>query len=104
MAFLGLYVFYSILMYVLVRKATGFAWSRQNARLFLAAVGVMITAGIGQYSLLGLWGTALNLVLTAAVGCYCVKTLARLTQNTEIHEYFTIVRLLPPPSREIPPA
>lgn len=47
MAFFGLYVWHSILIYVIVRRLTGFRWSAANRRhtlLFLPASGLVFSA------------------------------------------------------------
>ncbi|MGO7216254.1 O-antigen translocase, partial [Rhizobium ruizarguesonis] len=54
MAFFGLYVWHSILIYVIVRKLTGFLWSaaiRRHALLFLPASGLVLL----MFSILPMW-------------------------------------------------
>ncbi|WP_411197040.1 O-antigen translocase, partial [Rhizobium sp.] len=67
MAFFGLYVWHGILIYVIVRKLTGFRWSagnRRHALLFLPASGLVFL----MFSILPLWpATAIGFI--AVVVC-----------------------------------
>ena len=44
MAFLGLYVFHWCLLYTVVRKVSGFAWSAGNTRLSLLGITTALLA------------------------------------------------------------
>lgn len=67
MAFLGLYIWHGVLIYVVVRKLSGFRWSAANLRLGL----VFVPAGFVTFAaveLLPLWpGTAVG-VLAVMIG------------------------------------
>jgi PST family polysaccharide transporter len=78
MAFFGLYVFYGLLVWVVVRRLSGFSWTRANLRLgggvSLAAVFVFLaTAG----RLPAIVGVGLGALLTFAAGIYAAHHLIR---------------------------
>ena len=78
MAFFGLYVWHSILIYVIVRKLTGFRWSAANRRhglLFLPASGLVFL----MFSILPLWpATVIGFVAVALCGLYSLRMLIDL--------------------------
>ena len=78
MAFFGLYVWHSILIYVIVRKLTGFRWSaanRRHALLFLPASGLVFL----MFSILPLWtATLIGFVAVALCGLYSLRMLIDL--------------------------
>lgn len=78
MAFFGLYVWHSILIYVIVRKLTGFRWSAANRRhglLFLPASALVFL----MFSILPLWpATAIGFVAVALCGLYSLRMLIDL--------------------------
>ncbi|TBZ68045.1 O-antigen translocase [Rhizobium leguminosarum] len=78
MAFFGLYVWHSILIYVIVRKLTGFRWSAANRRhglLFLPASGLVFL----MFSILPLWAaTMIGFAAVALCGLYSLRMLIDL--------------------------
>jgi PST family polysaccharide transporter len=83
MAFFGLYVWHSILIYVIVRRLTGFRWSpanRRHALLFLPASGLVVSA----FFLLPEWSAMV-------IGCLAVVV-------TGLYSLRMLVDLLPPES------
>lgn len=78
MAFFGLYVWHSILIYVIVRRLTGFRWSpanRRHALLFLPASGLVVSV----FLLLPLWpATVIGLAAVALCGLYSLRMLIDL--------------------------
>ncbi|MBB3526273.1 O-antigen translocase [Rhizobium redzepovicii] len=78
MAFFGLYVWHSILIYVIVRRLTGFRWSaanRRHALLFLPASGLVFL----MFSILPLWpATAIGFVAVVLCGLYSLRMLIDL--------------------------
>lgn len=78
MAFFGLYVWHSILIYVIVRRLTGFDWSAANRRhvlLFLPTSALVFAA----FWVLPLWrATVLGVVAVAVTGIYSLRMLVRL--------------------------
>jgi PST family polysaccharide transporter len=78
MAFFGLYVWHSILIYVIVRQLTGFRWSpanRRHALLFLPVSGLVFLA----FSVLPLWpATVMGSVAVALTGLYSLRMLVEL--------------------------
>lgn len=77
-AFFGLYVWHSILIYVIVRRLTGFRWSRANRRhalLFLPASGLVVSA----FLLLPAWSaTVIGCVAVVVTGLYSLRMLVEL--------------------------
>ena len=78
MAFFGLYVWHGVLIYILVRRLSGFRWSGANLKLgaiFLSAGALVFLA----VSVLPLWpATALGVIATAIAGFYSLTELIRL--------------------------
>ncbi|MGR9200923.1 O-antigen translocase [Rhizobium leguminosarum] len=78
MAFFCLYVWHSILIYVIVRKLTGFRWSAANRRhglLFLPASGLVFL----MFSILPLWAaTMIGFAAVALCGLYSLRMLIDL--------------------------
>jgi enterobacterial common antigen flippase len=78
MAFFGLYVWHSILIYVIVRRLIGFRWSVANRRhvlLFLPASGLVFSA----FLVLPLWSAmVIGSVAVALSGLYSLRMLVRL--------------------------
>ncbi|OWV72633.1 hypothetical protein ATY76_07380 [Rhizobium sp. R339] len=78
MAFFGLYVWHSILIYVIVRRLTGFRWSRANRRhalLFLPASGLVVSG----FLLLPAWSaTVIGCVAVVVTGLYSLRMLVEL--------------------------
>ncbi|MBB2675979.1 UNVERIFIED_ORG: PST family polysaccharide transporter [Rhizobium esperanzae] len=77
-AFFGLYVWHSILIYVIVRRLTGFRCSRANRRhalLFLPASGLVVSA----FLLLPAWSaTVIGCVAVVVTGLYSLRMLVEL--------------------------
>lgn len=77
-AFFGLYVWHSILIYVIVRRLSGFRWSYENCRLglvFLPA-SVLVFAAV---TLLPLWpATVIGLLMTMLTGAHSLRVLTEL--------------------------
>ncbi len=78
LAFFGLYVWHSILIYYVARRFTNFQWSLANRRLILAYM--LISASVfGGLQFLPLWqATAFGLTVATVVGVFSVRTLASL--------------------------
>ena len=78
MAFFGLYIWHALLIYVLVRKMTGFRWSPGNLKLmaiFMPASAAVFAA----FSVLTSWqATAFGLLISAATGLYALRVLLML--------------------------
>jgi PST family polysaccharide transporter len=78
MAFFGLYVWHSILIYVIVRRFTGFRWSaanRRHALLFLPASGLVFSA----FLILPRWpAMVIGSLAVALTGLYSLRMLVEL--------------------------
>ncbi|QWW71999.1 O-antigen translocase [Rhizobium sp. WYJ-E13] len=78
MAFFGLYVWHSILIYVIVRRFTGFRWSaanRRHALLFLPASGLVFSA----FLILPPWpAMVIGCVAVVVSGLYSLRMLIEL--------------------------
>ena len=78
MAFFGLYVWHGILIYVIVRRLTGFRWSIANRRhslLFLPAAGLVFSA----FLVLPPWSAmVIGFIAVALSGLYSLRMLVEL--------------------------
>jgi len=77
-AYFGLYVWHTIVVYAIVRRMSDFRWSSTNRQLGI--IFLPLIAGVfASLYVLPLWlGTVVGAVGTAASGMYSAKTLARL--------------------------
>jgi PST family polysaccharide transporter len=76
-AFFGMYVVYGICIQVIVRRLTGFRWSRANMRLALLFVP-LVTAVFLSYVLPPVVAAAVGLAVTAFAGAFSLRTLCTL--------------------------
>ena len=78
MAFFGLYIWHGLLIYVIVRRLTGFHWSAANRRtglLFLPLIGGVFSG----FFWLPVWAaTAAGLVAALVSGTYALRVVCRL--------------------------
>jgi O-antigen/teichoic acid export membrane protein len=78
MAFFGLYIWHGVLIYVIVRRLTGFRWSTANLRtafLFLPLVGIVFTA----FFVLPVWlATTIGTVAVVASSIYSLRMVCKL--------------------------
>ena len=84
MAFLGLYVWHGVLIYGIVRKMSGFRWSRENAGIapvfILACVLVFLAT-----QALPLWqSTVVGLAALLLTGLYAIRKLVRLVPHSSL--------------------
>ncbi len=78
MAFFGMYFFYWIILFILVRRMTGFKWSGANICLGLFTIpAILITFSI-QYFLTSLWFMIFGSIVTIAFGSYSLVCLIRI--------------------------
>ena len=95
MAFLGLYIFHSIMMYSVVRSMSGFRWQSSNVRLI--AVGV-ITTSVALWARLSIpepWATGVGLTLALVTGLLCLRALMRIVGRERINRLRSWVFGLP---------
>ena len=76
--FFGMYVFYWLCIYLVVRRLSGFRWSSANRRLALALVPLITIVFGAWYVLPALVVTGLGLIVTVLAGVYSLKTLCSL--------------------------
>jgi PST family polysaccharide transporter len=97
-AFFGLYVWHSVLIYLIVRRLSGFRWSTANLKLgmlFLPATGIVFAA----FFLLSYWqATVLGAVIVLCSGLYSLKTLLALLPAEAMPT--TLRRWLAPSARQ----
>jgi enterobacterial common antigen flippase len=94
MAFLGLYLFHWVIVYVVVRKMSGFALAPVNIRLSVmgaSAVGVALWA---RLKLPEPWPTVVGATLSLTTGIYCLKVLVQLVGAEKIKTYAAKLGLL----------
>ncbi|MDP9811460.1 PST family polysaccharide transporter [Rhizobium tibeticum] len=91
LAFFGLYVWHSVLIYCVARRFTNFRWSLANRRL-IAAYLLLSALVFGAFQLLPLWqATGLGLAIAILVGLLSLRTLAGLLPQ---HAFPRIIRPL----------
>ena len=91
MAFFGLYVWHGILIYIIVRRLTGFAWSAENLRtaaIFLPLMGAVFAA----VYMLPLWlATGVGTIAVVAAGSYSARMLAGLDPGGKLSRILEMV-------------
>jgi antigen flippase len=87
MAFFGLYIWHGILIYVIVRRLTGFRWSAANRRtglLFLPLAGAVFCG----FFLFPYWvATAIGFVAALVSGIYSLRTVCRLVSLERVPRF-----------------
>ena len=78
MAFCGLYVWHGLLVYVIVRRLTGFRWSPANRRLGVIVVGLGAAAFCASAWLSQALAMTLGAAMAAALGLYSLRRLLQL--------------------------
>lgn len=71
-AFFGLYVFYLILMMAVVKKLTGFTWSINVLHFAVVIIPAAFTTHLIPRFLPRAWAMAAGVILTLAMGLYCL--------------------------------
>jgi PST family polysaccharide transporter len=94
MAFFGSYVFHMILLYPLVRHASGFRWSSANCRLILIYAFAIAVSATALWKLPSLTGQVVALGITLLSGAYSAKNLVQLLSsdaniNSKLTKFFT---------------
>ena len=79
MAFFGMYIFYGFLIFVVVKRMSGFSWSKVNIRLGLFTIPIVIIYFSAKYFITDLWYMILGGALTLAFGGYSIKCLLQMT-------------------------
>jgi PST family polysaccharide transporter len=77
-AFLGLYVYYFLLMSVVTRRLSGFAWSTPNRRFALVALPTVAVVFVCPMLLPSPWHSIAAFAATALAGWYSFRALASL--------------------------
>ena len=77
-AFLGLYIFYGALMWLVTRRLTGFAWSMPNKRVAAVAIPAVVFVFLCPMLLPSPWDVAAAAGATTLSGLYSIRTLRSL--------------------------
>ena len=93
MAFVGLYIFHWCMLYLVVRRMSGFRWSSGNLRLSLIAVSTAIVALSARLIHAEPWSTFVGCLLAALAGIFCLKTLIRLIGVEKTNHYLRKIRV-----------
>jgi antigen flippase len=77
-AFFGLYVWHSVLIYMIVRRLSGFRWSKANRTLAVIFLPLTAVVFCSAYLLPPWLATAIGIVAVLASGIYSLRTLLKL--------------------------
>lgn len=77
-AFCGLYIWHSILIYLVVRRLSGFRWSAENIRLGALFLPSATVTFCGFYFLTSWQATAVGAAVTTVVSLYSLRTLLKV--------------------------
>jgi PST family polysaccharide transporter len=78
MAFFGAYVAYGLMIYLIVKSVSGFAWSPENKRIGLLFLVVIAAVFVGWYHLPRYIAVAGSIIATIAMSYYSAKKLCAL--------------------------
>jgi PST family polysaccharide transporter len=78
MAFLGMCIFHSVAVSLVVRRLSGFRWSVANQRIGFVLGGLIAATFLAEYCLPQIGVALLGMVATVLVGFWSVKTLCSL--------------------------
>ena len=91
-AFLGLYIFSSVMLTALIAAQTGFRWTSHVLSIFLTSALFIGLALTGLVTLAPPWSTISGLAVTAAAGIYSVRKLEALLGVNSVR--WLVVKLL----------
>jgi antigen flippase len=100
MAYLGLYAFHWCLVYVIVRRMSGFAMSSANVRLSLVGVATVAITLCARLTFPEPWATAVGCIMAASGGVYTMRALIRLIGMETIAKQLRRVGLSVPVRRQ----
>jgi enterobacterial common antigen flippase len=95
-AFFASYVFHAVVIYPVVRRMTGFAWSSDNVRTGLVLVGLASAAFLACWYLPATVGFVVGLVVLAASCVHSVHALSGLVENAvprQVRRVLSFLRL-----------
>ena len=101
MAFLALYVFHVILVYVVVHSVSGFRWAQVNVRLGAASMLAIAAALASRLLLPEPWGSLIGCLLALAAGLFCLRALVRIAGPERINRVLNKFHI--PLSLPVPP-
>lgn len=91
-AFMALYIFYTGLMLIVMRRLVGETWTRQTLKLILISTTIMLLLIINcrlNSNLIGAW--SINICILSMVAYYCLNQLLSKSQ-LGLHELFARLR------------
>lgn len=104
MAFFGLYVWHSILIYAIVRRLTGFRWSATNKRIGVLVLSLIGLVFIGFYVLPFWVAISSGALATVGSGIYSMRLLVTLVSPDRmprpIRRVLTLFRFVPHVSKD----
>jgi PST family polysaccharide transporter len=83
-AFFGSYVFHVFLIYPIVRRISGFAWSPANRQTGLLFVSLIAVVFCGFYVMPLLWASAIGTAAAVLSGVYSIRVLCKLVPLHQI--------------------
>jgi PST family polysaccharide transporter len=89
MAFFGMYLFYWILIFSIVKYVTRFTWSASNVRLGLLSTSSIIVVFSAQYVLPDAWYMLLGSTVTLGFAYYSIKHLLQIVDLDGVAPIFS---------------
>lgn len=100
--FFGVYLLYSIGIYIVARKLSGFRWSSANWRLLFILPPLLAAVFLAGQYLTAIVSVLLGTVVTGCAGIYSLKTLCCLVSVEQLPRFvqklLTLLRLMSPPA------
>jgi enterobacterial common antigen flippase len=83
-AFFGLYVWHSTLIYVIVRRLSGFRWSRENVRIAPVFLGASVLVFLATQSLPVWQSTSLGALILVLLSLHSLRKIAPLVHQASL--------------------
>jgi len=93
MAFFGRNVFYTILIFGIVKRMTGFTWSRTNIRLVLVTAPATAIVFLAHHGLPSSWYMVLGGAVSSGLGLYSLKCLSEIVDPDGTRPVLTRIKL-----------
>jgi PST family polysaccharide transporter len=93
MAFVGMYLWVTAFVFIVVWKATGFRWSRINLQMLAWMLPLVATMFAALYWLPASWSLAAGAIVTAGAGWVCLRGLVRRLPPARLGQFRFLARL-----------
>lgn len=98
-AFFGLYIFHWILIFSVVKKISGFSFSKANTKLYSFTIPILFLVFLSAYFLSNFWATLIGTSSTLIIGIYCLLSIKNTIGSDKFNEILIKLNLNIPHSK-----